>query len=348
VQLRSKKLFKDYFMYFIYMSKEDEQDEAEAASRGYVFCFTDFDLTKEYILTPEIRGIGWGKETCPTTKKLHYQGFIQLFKQSRFKKVIKLLGGSVSVRVALGTIEQNKEYCKKEGNYKELGYFVRKGQRLQGIVENFEAGNTIQDIFMNDEKKYLKFHAGIDKIYSSMEHSTYSGVKRTMRNFIIWGDSGLGKTTSIHNKHGLENCYVLGNPNGDNKCWNGYTGQKVLILDEFYSWIMLSEMLRLLDGLPYQCRMLGKSEYAKFTYIYLTLNEDPLDVLYPEIKGEKRTAFFRRFEKCLKVTRGNIEPLSSLSHFLGKTGNDIIVEEQKISSYIAPSSYLNLDSHISE
>lgn len=305
--------------------------------RGYVYVFTDFNINKDYELLPEIRGIGWGLETCPTTKRQHLQGFVQTFKQITFKPLIKLLGGNVWVKVARGTIEQCKEYCKKEGAYKEKGYFVRKGQRLQGIVENYEAGNSIRDIVNNDEDKYLKYHSGIDKIYSMMEDEEFGSVKRTMRNFIIWGDSGLGKTTSIRNKHGDENCYLLADPNGDNKCWNGYTGQKVLILDEFYSWIKLSDMLRMLDGLPYQCRKLGKSEYAKFDFIYLTLNEDPLLALYPETKGEKRTAFFRRFEKCLKVTRGNIAPSS-----IFEPKNDIIVETQKISDYKKPSTFFVL------
>ena len=308
--------------------------------KGYVYVFTDFNINKVYELTDEIRGIGWGLEKCPTTGREHLQGFVQTYKQITFKPLIKLLGGNVWVKVANGTIEQCKEYCKKEGKYSELGYFVRKGQRLQGIVENHEAGNSIKDIIINDEDKYLKYHSGIDKIYAIMDIDKYGGEVRTMTNTIIWGDSGVGKTTAIYTKHGLENCYLLGDPDGDNKCWNGYQDQTVLILDEFYSWIKLSTMLKMLDGLPFQCRRLGSSVYARFTHIYLTLNEDPLVVLYPDTQGEKRKAFFRRFQKCLKVTRGNIEPSS---YFETKKSSEIIVEVIKHTTYTKPKNFFVLE-----
>lgn len=306
-----------------------------AADKGYLFVFTDFNVDKTYELTEEIRGIGWGLETCPSTKRKHLQGMIQMKKQSRFKAVIAALGGNVWVKVARGTVEQCKTYCQKEGAYTSVGCFVRQGQRIQGIVENYEQGNTILDIIKNDEEQYKKFHAGIDKIYMHLEDEEFGSKQREMTNIIIWGDSGVGKSTAIRNKHGRENCYSLGDPDGDNKCWNGYTGQSVLILDEFYSWIVHATMLKLLDGEPYQCRGLCKSVYAKFTTIYLTLNEDPRKVLYPNMKGEKRTAFFRRFQKCLEVRRGNIDPSSGLE--------TLLVHDCKMSNWRKPSEFLDLD-----
>lgn len=308
------------------------------SKRGYLFVFTDFNIDKKYELSDEIRGMGWGLEVAPETNRKHLQGWIQVYKQSRFKKIIELLGGNVWVNVAKGTIDQVKDYCKKDGKYTGLGTSVRQGQKLEGIIENYEAGNSILDIAINDEQKYLKYHAGISKIYSMLDDQTKGSVNREMHNFIIWGDSGTGKTTAIENKHGIENCYLLGDPDGDNKCWNGYTGQSVLILDEFYSWIKISTMLRMLDGRPYQCRGLCVSRYAEFTHIYITLNEDPLKVLYAqefETHPEKKKAFFRRFEKCLKVSRGNIEPLTF-------SETKIKVETQRISNYKKPKNFFTL------
>ena len=47
----------------------------------------------------------------------HLQGLVQVFTQSRFKAIIKLLGGNVWVKVARGTHKQCQEYCMKEGAY---------------------------------------------------------------------------------------------------------------------------------------------------------------------------------------------------------------------------------------
>ncbi|AXQ66612.1 MAG: putative viral replication protein [Cressdnaviricota sp.] len=307
--------------------------------KGYMFVFTDFNVDKVYELTDAVRGIGWGLETCPTTGRKHLQGFIQVFKQSRFKAIIQLLGGHVWVKVARGTHEECQNYCMKEGAYQQMGCFVKQGQRIQGIVENYEAGNTILDIIENDEEKYLKYHAGIDKIYQHLEIRDNKDKVRKMTNVILWGDSGTGKTTSIEQKHGRENCYVLGNPEGDNKCWNGYDGQKVLILDEYCSWFPLSVMLTMMDGRPWQCRALCKSMYAKFDHIYITMNDDPRTSLYPNVEGEKRVAFFRRVHKCLEVRRGNIAPSSD-----NETKKvPIQVKVTKVSKYVKPTEFFSLE-----
>lgn len=52
----------------------------------------------------------------------HLQGYLQFKKRSRFAKLATDLKGHFEV--AKGTLAQNQEYCRKEGNWYELGEAV--------------------------------------------------------------------------------------------------------------------------------------------------------------------------------------------------------------------------------
>ncbi|AXH75502.1 MAG: putative viral replication protein [Circoviridae sp.] len=279
--------------------------EHKGAARHYVF--TDYNeerIENGYELSDKIRGIRWGRETCPTTGKTHNQGYVQFFKQQRFKGAMTALNTKCYLAVARGNLQDNIEYTSKEGDAKAIGHFVKQGQHLKGIVENHEAGNTLLDIVENDEATYIKYHGGIDKVYGMLDNEKYSKLIRNVSNYIIWGDTGVGKTTSIINKYGIENCFLLTNVDGDNKYFTNYNGESILIIDDFYSWLHLSVLLKILDNQPYQTRGLYRSGWARWTEVYITSNEDP-DLWYKETVGEKRKALFRRFKKRIEVSKGN-------------------------------------------
>ena len=57
--------------------------------------------------------------------------------------------------------------------------------------------------------------------------------------------------------------------------WDGYMGEKTLIIDDFDGWISHNRMLGLLDG--YQCRLAikGGFTYARWTKVIITSNKRP-------------------------------------------------------------------------
>ena len=40
--------------------------------------------------------------------------------------------------------------------------------------------------------------------------------------------------------------------------FDGYRGQKTLILDDFYGWLKYGDLLKILEGHPYRCQMKGR------------------------------------------------------------------------------------------
>ena len=290
------------------------------STRGRMLIFTDYNeerIRDGYVLTDKIRGIMWGKETCPKTGRIHNQGYVQFYKQTRFTGAMKELNTKCFFAVARGSIEENEEYTSKEGKHTKLGSFCTQGQKLSSIFENYENGNTLYEVAQNDEDKFLRYHTGIEKIYSLCENEEFSKKTRNLENYIIWGDTGTGKTTSILKKYGESNVYILQDPEGDNKYWNDYKGESILLIDDFYSWIKIGVMLKILDNQPYRCRALGKSLWAKWDKVYITSNQNPKE-WYIETLGEKRKAFFRRFKKCLEVFKGNNGTLNTFETELPK------------------------------
>lgn len=69
----------------------------------------------------------FGKEIAPTTGTPHWQGFVSLSTPHTLRRVRSILNGGFNenmnphLEVARGTILQNIEYCKKDGQWFELG-----------------------------------------------------------------------------------------------------------------------------------------------------------------------------------------------------------------------------------
>jgi len=70
-----------------------------------------------------VRGASYvvqGREVAPTTGTHHIQGYCEFKSQRTFQSVCKLLPGA-HIEVAHGDSKQNREYCIKDGDFKEEG-----------------------------------------------------------------------------------------------------------------------------------------------------------------------------------------------------------------------------------
>lgn len=65
--------------------------------------------------------VGIGIETCPSTGRIHFQGYIEFATGRSMSAISKIIGFSPHLEVARGKPEQNVEYCKKDGDFKEEG-----------------------------------------------------------------------------------------------------------------------------------------------------------------------------------------------------------------------------------
>lgn len=91
---------------------------------------------------------------------------------------------------------------------------------------------------------------------------------------ILWGEPGTGKTRYVYDNEKFEDIYELSSPNvsGGALWFDGYQGEPVLLLDDFYGWIKLSFLLRLLDRYPLKLPIKGSFVQCQFRRIYVTSN----------------------------------------------------------------------------
>lgn len=108
---------------------------------------------------------------------------------------------------------------------------------------------------------------------------------------VYWGESGIGKTRRAWHEAGpVEDVYIK-NPN--TKWWDGYRGQKTVIIDEFVGRIDISYILTWFDRYPAMVEVKGYSTPLLATTFFITSNVDPRD-WYTEINSAQRDGLMRR------------------------------------------------------
>jgi len=122
------------------------------------FCFTTFTVdtlpvfdesTMHYMIV--------GKETCPTSSRLHLQCYVEFKNKRTFNQARAALPEGAHLEVARGSQKQNIDYCKKDGDYNEFGRGSVPGARMDlALVKNrILAGESFEDLMVDDETCHI-------------------------------------------------------------------------------------------------------------------------------------------------------------------------------------------------
>jgi len=207
----------------------------------------------------------------------HYQGYIEFNRSLKFNVVKKLFKDKAHLEFRRGTRNQAREYCKKEESRTdgpfEVGDWRRGGQGtrtdLLALADEIQKGANESDIASEYPVMYIKFHNGINKLimWSTEVRSEPPKV------ILCYGPTGTGKTRY---------CYAtypeLYRKPCDTRWFDGYIGQKVLLLDDFggrTSKMSLLYLLQLLDRYPMLVEAKGKYLHLQSTTIIITTNYHP-------------------------------------------------------------------------
>jgi hypothetical protein len=245
-------------------------------------------------------------EICPKTERNHFQGFIRFNNARSFNSTRK--------NFLNNHIEECKNelsceiYCKKgrtraNGPW-EYGTKDKQGERKDiaalrdAVLSGKKEMELIEDNkLINTYARHIKF---VDRLYE-LRMKKFSNFFRKVEVEIIWGAAGTGKTRSVYDKHGYEDVYRIQCIN--DKVWlDGYMGEDVVIIDDFYGWIKWSYFLALTDGHPCRLDIKTRSAWACWTKVYITSNVHPLK-WYPRknINGKLRYEFERRLTQVTYV-----------------------------------------------
>lgn len=153
-----------------------------------------------------------------------------------------------------------------------------------------------------------------DKIWESAKSGTvedipkdvlirnYSAIKRIRVDYcepvdrpgitvkVFYGPTGTGKTHRAWDEAGRD-AYIK---NPSTKWWDGYKGQKNVIIDEFSGRIDITYLLTWLDKYPCIAEIKGYSVPLEAVNFWITSNMDP-NQWYPEANENHKKALERRF-----------------------------------------------------
>ena len=256
----------------------------------------------------------WEHEVAPSTGTPHIQGYWYFQNPRSLAGVKKLIYGA-HFEIAKGSPEQNRAYCSKEAGVEhfERGTLPQQGKRsdIQTIKEMIKKGATMPEIIeVATSYQAIKGAELIMKYQSDTERDP-----PTVHWF--YGPTGTGKTRTA---------VELSRPDmwissRNLKWWDGYWGQKNVILDDFRrDFCDFAELLRILDRYPIRVETKGSSVQLRATTIFITSPYRPEEVYQGQTK-EKMDQLLRR--------------ITEIRHF---PGTDVL--EQKSGVILAPTSVL--------
>lgn len=106
---------------------------------------------------------------------------------------------------------------------------------------------------------------------------------------VFWGRTGTGKSRRAWDEAGMD-AYCK---DPRTKFWDGYRGQKHVVIDEFRGAIDVSHLLRWFDRYPVNVEVKGSSTVLLAERIWLTSNVSP-ELWYPGLDEETFQALLRR------------------------------------------------------
>lgn len=253
--------------------------------------FTSFD---EEVKLPEseVEYAIYQREKCPSTGKLHWQGFVRFHSRKRFTTVKKIFGPGVHLEFAR-CVDKAIAYCCKEDTRVaspiEIGSKPQPRKRKVDVVEQLRLCTPLQVIEENP---------GLWRSLRQLQsvHCALVSPRREMTTGVfLSGLTGRGKSkiASIIASY-LEPHMTYWAP-ADLKWMDGYYGQPLVIVDEFRGGVPPSRILRLVDRYPFQAEVKGGFTQWKPKLMIMTSNLR-LAHCFPEDSSTK-DAIYRRINE---------------------------------------------------
>lgn len=205
----------------------------------------------------------FGKEVGENGTK-HIQGYVEFKTNRKLKRLKKESSDQIHWETRRETAFIAAEYCKKDGDYIEIGEMSkpRQGARqdLSVIRKMVDEGKGMRDIVdVTESFQAIRFAETLLK---------YKEKKRDWEPEVIWlwGPTGVGKTRRAMEES--NNPYMSMK---NLKWWEGYDAHEDVILDDFRAdFCTYHELLRILDRYEYRVEVKGTSRQLLIKRFWIT------------------------------------------------------------------------------
>lgn len=195
-----------------------------ATFRAAVLTIYQVDNYQE--LPSKLSYFAYGEETCPSTGRKHLQAFAYANNSMRLTQWKKIFP-TAHIEKMHGTLVQNQVYCSKQSNLIEFGVRPNpdgKRKDLTDFTTRLATGETLKSIALDMPAVFVQYHNGLTRL------STFYSVPYThsdVRGVWIYGVPGAGK--SHYARENYSDIYIK----AQNKWFDGYNGERTILLDDF-------------------------------------------------------------------------------------------------------------------
>lgn len=258
----------------------------------------------------------------------HIQGYVETATQLTFNQMKALLGDRAHFKQRRGAPKQAAGYCKKgtdeSDDYDdffsrtvedpeswcqpfEFGTISSQGKRtdITAPVEMLSEGSTIREVAVAFPEQFVKYHKGFRDLRSLMLPPR--SLTTAPEVIVLHGPTATGKTRDAYIKYWPEEPHYVWKPSNGN-WWDGYDGEKKIILDEFRGHNMTwSDILGLLDRNEFRAPYKGGFVNIQADKFIIT-SPFPPNMWY---KDDDRYDRFKQLERRLTKVIEYKGPLSS-------------------------------------
>lgn len=252
---------------------------SHSRSRGW--CFTLNQYTDD-----EVRVLSERGSTNPISQYLvfgfevgdsgtpHLQGYVYFKSVKSFKQAKAYIGDRAHVESQRGSPQQAAEYCKKDGNYQEFGDCPYQGKRtdLEVVTELVVDGVSISEIAQAHPTTFVKFSRGLRDLKLAVS-KPYA--REDVCGIWLVGEPGSGKS------HYAQTTYPCAYRKAQNKWFDGYAGEKEIVLEDLDSGVLSHHLKIWADKWP--CTGETKGGTVHLTHdVFVVTSNYTIDELVPK------------------------------------------------------------------
>lgn len=286
--------------------------ENNTQSRRYMLTINNPTHTDEEIINyiqnlEHFKYCMFQREKGEETGTEHIQAFV-IFNIGKRFSTIKKYFPRAHIEQSKGSNTQCRDYCSKSDTRisgpHEFGEFAEQRARtdIVGFMDMIAAGATNAELRTAYPTLFFKNLKKVEELRQEYLYERFRKEMRFLEVTYLYGRSGAGKSRSVVEEYGFENVFRV--TDYGSGMFDYYSGQDVIVFEEFDSSLKITQMLNFLDIYPLvlPCRFANK--VACYTKVFICSN---LSIYgqYPNIQAEKQEqfyAFLRRIHKIIKFT----------------------------------------------
>jgi len=278
-------------------------------SKSNRFCFTKNNYTELDVAilsgdcTKYFKYWCFGKEVGENGTP-HLQGYFEFDHSMKLRITaaanrIQLLGlEGYHLDIARGTAQQNITYCSKDGDFFEGGERPKgRGKRtdLDDVCALIAKGGSMMEVVEEFPAQFVKFNNGLQKLIQMKTP------KRFFKTEVwwLWGPTGSGKSRYAWQQDPSSYMKAC-----NHKWWDGYTGQDVVIMDDFRPSkdLPFNFILNLFDRYPLSVEVKGGMTEFVSKIIYVTTPLSPEDTCnhLDWLGAEQKNQLLRRIDHVIQ------------------------------------------------